>query len=89
MKKSYFYFNCGISGRLCASNQAVKQETVKPAETPAVSSPDGSTSAWRGRALFSPAVSPHDPNLMFVSTDMSGFFRSEDAGRNWTLLEDP
>ena len=40
-----------------------------------------------GGGLFSPAASPHDPNLMFVSCDMSGFYRSEDAGKTWRMLD--
>ncbi len=40
-----------------------------------------------GGAMFAPASSPHDPNLMFVSCDMGGFYRSSDGGKNWTLLD--
>jgi len=40
-----------------------------------------------GGGLYSPAASPHDPDLMFVSCDMSGFYRSEDGGRTWHMLD--
>src|SRR5439155_13923050 len=40
-----------------------------------------------GGALFWPAVSPHDPKLMFVSCDMNGFYRSEDGGASWTMVD--
>ena len=40
-----------------------------------------------GGAMFAPASSPHDPNLMFVSCDMGGFYRSTDGGRSWTMLD--
>src|SRR5690348_6973012 len=40
-----------------------------------------------GGSMFWPAISPHDPNLMFVSCDMNGFYRSEDGGRTWTMLD--
>ena len=40
-----------------------------------------------GGAMYSPASSPHDPNLMFVSSDMSGVYRSEDGGRTWRMLD--
>ncbi len=40
-----------------------------------------------GGALFSTAISPHDPNLLYMSTDMSGVFRSPDFGRHWSLLD--
>ena len=32
-----------------------------------------------------PSISPFDTNLYFVSSDMSGFYRSEDAGRTWRM----
>jgi len=40
-----------------------------------------------GGAMFSPACSPHDPNLMFVACDMGGVYRSEDGGRSWSMLD--
>lgn len=40
-----------------------------------------------GGAFFHPAGSPHDPNLIFVSSDMGQLFRSEDAGKSWKMLD--
>src|SRR5713226_7752086 len=40
-----------------------------------------------GGAMFWPAISPHDPKLMFVSCDMNGFYRSEDGGHTWSMLD--
>ena len=40
-----------------------------------------------GGAMFYPAGSPHDPNLVFVSSDMGELYRSEDAGKTWRLLD--
>ncbi|MFC1452034.1 WD40/YVTN/BNR-like repeat-containing protein [Verrucomicrobiota bacterium] len=40
-----------------------------------------------GGGFFSPAGSPHDPNLVFVSSDMGGFYRSETAGKSWWMLD--
>lgn len=40
-----------------------------------------------GGALFCPAVSPHDRNLMFVACDMGGLYRSNDGGKRWSLLD--
>ncbi|OGG45425.1 MAG: hypothetical protein A3F84_06355 [Candidatus Handelsmanbacteria bacterium RIFCSPLOWO2_12_FULL_64_10] len=40
-----------------------------------------------GGAMYSPSVSPHDRLLMFVSCDMGGFYRSEDGGRAWRMLD--
>ena len=36
--------------------------------------------------MFTPTVSPDDPNLMFLSCDMSGAYRSADAGAHWRLI---
>jgi hypothetical protein len=49
--------------------------------------------AWQSRglggggALFCPAISPYDNNLVFMATDMSSVFKSGDFGRNWTTLD--
>ena len=40
-----------------------------------------------GGALFVPAVSPRDGNLMFVACDMGGVYRSADGGTSWSLLD--
>jgi photosystem II stability/assembly factor-like uncharacterized protein len=37
--------------------------------------------------MYAPASSPHDPNLMFVSCDMGGFYRSDNGGRTWNMLD--
>ena len=48
--------------------------------------------AWRsvgiggGGGIFVPVSSPHDPNLMFCASDMSGVYRSTDGGRSWRML---
>ena len=50
------------------------------------------TSAWQpvglsgGGAMFAPAISPVDPNLMMLNCDMSGAYISEDGGRNWRMI---
>lgn len=51
------------------------------------------TAGWQSRgiggggALFCPAISPHDGNLVYMATDMSSVFKSTDFGRNWTILD--
>jgi len=40
-----------------------------------------------GGAMYAPASSPHDAKLMFVSCDMSGFYRSEDGGQSWQMID--
>jgi photosystem II stability/assembly factor-like uncharacterized protein len=39
-----------------------------------------------GGAMFSPAISPADRNLMMLNCDMSGAYISEDGGHNWRML---
>jgi len=40
-----------------------------------------------GGGIFTPAFSPHDPKLMFCSSDMTGVYRSTDGGRRWRMLD--
>jgi len=39
-----------------------------------------------GGGMFSPAISPADPNLMMLNCDMSAAYISEDGGRNWRMV---
>jgi photosystem II stability/assembly factor-like uncharacterized protein len=39
-----------------------------------------------GGALFSPAVSPHDPNRVAVACDMTGAYLSANGGASWTMV---
>src|SRR5215471_11997851 len=39
-----------------------------------------------GGAMFAPAISSVDPNLMMISCDMGGAYLSEDGGHNWRML---
>jgi photosystem II stability/assembly factor-like uncharacterized protein len=39
-----------------------------------------------GGAMFSPAISPADPNLMMLNCDMSAAYLSDDGGRNWRMI---
>jgi len=36
--------------------------------------------------MFSPAISPADPNLMMLNCDMSAAYVSEDGGHNWRMI---
>lgn len=36
--------------------------------------------------MYTPAVSPFDPELLFVSCDMSGSYRSLDGGKSWEMI---
>lgn len=36
--------------------------------------------------MFTPAVSPHDPNLILINCDMSGAYRTADGGKSWKMF---
>jgi photosystem II stability/assembly factor-like uncharacterized protein len=39
-----------------------------------------------GGGMFSPAISPVDPDLMMINCDMSGAYISEDGGHHWRMI---
>src|SRR5258707_4863735 len=39
-----------------------------------------------GGAMFHPTISPHDPNTVVVSCDMSGSYITHDAGKSWRMF---
>ncbi|MCB0623900.1 MAG: hypothetical protein KDC43_08330, partial [Saprospiraceae bacterium] len=39
-----------------------------------------------GGALFSPAISPHDPDRLFMACDMTELFHSENGGETWSFF---
>ncbi|MGA1236933.1 MAG: WD40/YVTN/BNR-like repeat-containing protein [Limisphaerales bacterium] len=39
-----------------------------------------------GGGLFTPAISPVDPQLMMINCDMSAAYISEDGGRRWRMI---
>ena len=45
-----------------------------------------SKGAGGGGAFFSPAISPHDGNIIFVASDMSGVYQSKNFGGSWSTL---
>jgi photosystem II stability/assembly factor-like uncharacterized protein len=48
--------------------------------------------AWRvigpggGGAMFYPTISPHDPNVVIESSDMTGTYLTHDAGARWRMI---
>jgi photosystem II stability/assembly factor-like uncharacterized protein len=59
---------------------------IVPANSPAQAprwQPIGISS---GGGMFTPAISPADPNLMMLNCDMSAAYISEDGGRNWRMI---
>src|SRR5450432_2462566 len=39
-----------------------------------------------GGAMFNPTISPHDPNTVLVSSDMTGSFITHDGGATWRMF---
>src|SRR5512133_3258278 len=39
-----------------------------------------------GGAQFHPTISPHDPNRVLVSCDMTGAYLTEDGGASWRMV---
>ena len=39
-----------------------------------------------GGAMFHPTISPHDPNLVLVSCDMTGSYITHDGGKSWRMF---
>lgn len=63
------------------------------AQSPAINpEPSALNQRWEpvglsgGGAMFTPAISPVDPNLMLLNCDMSAAYLSEDGGHNWRML---
>lgn len=61
---------------------------VRPTEAaPHGSRPYETVGLGGGGAMYAPASSRHDPDLMFLSCDMSGFYRSGDGGKSWRMVD--
>src|SRR6266404_8313516 len=39
-----------------------------------------------GGAMFNPTISPHDPNTVLISCDMTGAYITHDGGRSWRMF---
>ena len=39
-----------------------------------------------GGAMFNPTVSPHDPNTVLISCDMTGAYITHDGGQSWRMF---
>ncbi len=54
--------------------------------------PNGRLDSWSytgpggGGAMFSPTLSPHDPNFAFVSCDMTGSYLTKNGGQSWRMF---
>ena len=41
-----------------------------------------------GGSIYAPAVAPYNSNIIFVSCDMTGLYRSKDGGLTWTMMDE-
>ncbi len=70
---------------LCSWLQRFSQAAMFPKEN----SGKADANAWGymgiggGGAMFYPAVSPHNPDLVFVSCDMTGSYVTYNGGESW------
>src|SRR5206468_5185515 len=39
-----------------------------------------------GGAMFNPTISPHNPNTVLVSCDMTGAYITHDGGKSWRMF---
>src|SRR6266436_6407546 len=39
-----------------------------------------------GGAMFHPTISPHDPDTVLISCDMTGSYITHDAGKSWRMF---
>jgi photosystem II stability/assembly factor-like uncharacterized protein len=68
------------------------QTTKENTRSEKIINPNGRNDAWGfigaggGGAMFNPAVSPHDPNMAFVSCDMTGSFVTYNGGESWRMF---
>jgi photosystem II stability/assembly factor-like uncharacterized protein len=62
------------------------EEQSARSETPSKQIPWEPVGLSGGGGMFSPAISPADPNLVMLNCDMSAAYISEDGGRNWRMI---
>ncbi|HEV2989376.1 MAG TPA: hypothetical protein VG759_13110, partial [Candidatus Angelobacter sp.] len=41
-----------------------------------------------GGSTYAPVVAPYNSNIIFVSCDMTGLYRSTDGGQHWTMMDE-
>jgi hypothetical protein len=79
-----FRLSIALLGVLCLlSETSLAQTSTKPETQPASWEPVGLSG---GGGMFSPAISPADPNLMMLNCDMGAAYLSEDGGHNWRMI---
>src|SRR5262249_57461258 len=61
-------------------------ETLEERAVPAVPASWDARGPGGGGALFSPSISPHNGNDLFIASDMGEVFHSANAGQAWDVL---
>lgn len=59
---------------------------ASPVAAPRRPAPWTSLGLSGGGGMFTPAISPADPKLLLVNCDMSGVYRSKNAGESWQWI---
>ena len=73
-----------LSGLSCSNPEGEAQRPGDElAEKRALWTPVGLTG---GGAMYMPSISPHDSNLILITCDMSGAYRTTDGGKTWEMI---
>jgi photosystem II stability/assembly factor-like uncharacterized protein len=81
-----------LAGQLTASIGSLRWVVMAAVLTLGTREPGQAAVGWEpiglsgGGGMFSPAISPANPDLMMLNCDMSAAYISEDGGRNWRMI---
>lgn len=70
--------------------KADNQQPVRTGTIPVAPNPKAafeSVGPGGGGSLYYGSISPHNPQLCFITCDMGGFYRSSDGGKSWRMLD--
>ena len=79
-----------LTGQLIIS--CTYNQVGEPGNEQEKTNPNGRNDDWGfvgpggGGAMFYPAVSPHDPEFVFVSCDMTGSYVTRNGGSSWRMF---
>lgn len=79
-----------LAAFLFACSTSEKDSKGKSIQNP--TNPNGRNDDWSlvgaggGGAMFTPAISPHNSNLVFVSCDMTGSYVTNNGGDSWRMF---
>ncbi|MDM8523297.1 DUF1565 domain-containing protein [Desulfococcaceae bacterium HSG8] len=75
--------NMGVYGNTATAGKSSDGNTDTPGENKGVWESRG---IGAGGALFSATISPHNPQVIYMATDMSSVFRTDNFGRTWETV---